>query len=148
MKHLKNKSIVFKLSSLAVTNADGGINHHQMKQVVNDIISLKQRYSIRPVIVTSGAINAGQPVFGITDSEDMATLQASSSVGQLLLMKAFYEKFLKKAQHISQLLLTHEDLKSKKRSLNTNNTLNALLNAGIIPIVNENDTVSFDEITF
>jgi len=148
MNHLKNKNIVFKLSSLAVTNPNGTINHYQMNQIINDILILKQQYAIRPVIVSSGAVNAGRSLFGEIHSEDMATLQASSSVGQLILMKMFDQKFSKKGQQISQILLTHEDLKNKKRSLNTKNTLNTLLNAGVIPIVNENDTVSFDEITF
>ena len=148
MKHLKNKSIVFKLSSLAVTNSNGGINHYQMNQIINNIMTLKNRYAIRPVIVTSGAINAGRTVFDHIDPEDMASLQASSSIGQVLLMQKFQEKFSKKDQVISQILLTHEDLKNKKRSLNTKNTLNKLLNEGVIPILNENDTVSFDEITF
>jgi glutamate 5-kinase len=148
MKHLKNKSIVFKLSSLAVTNSNGGINHSQINQIISDILLLKQRYTIRPVIVSSGAINAGRSLFGNIHPQDMATLQASSSVGQLLLMKMFHQKFSKHGQQVSQILLTHEDLKNKKRSLNTKNTLHTLLKADVIPIVNENDTVSFDEITF
>jgi len=148
MNHLKNKNIVFKLSSLAVTNSNGGINHYQMNQIINDIMSLKSRYGIRPVIVSSGAVNAGRTAFKHISRQDMASLQASSSVGQLLLMRKFHEKFSAKDQTISQILLTHEDLKNKKRSLNTKNTLDKLLNEGIIPILNENDTVSFDEITF
>ena len=148
MKHLKNERIVFKLSSLAVTNSSGGVNHRQMNQIISDIMFLKKQYSIKPVIVTSGAINAGRTVFDPIDPADMASLQASSSIGQLLLMQKFHSKFAKKDQVISQILLTHEDLKNKKRSLNTKNTLDKLLEKGIIPILNENDTVSFDEITF
>ncbi|MCP3674037.1 MAG: glutamate 5-kinase [Gammaproteobacteria bacterium] len=148
MKHLKNMNIVFKLSSLAVTNSNGGINHFQMNQIINDIMFLKNKYSIRPVIVSSGAINAGRSIFSAFDSSDMASLQASSSIGQVILMQKFQEKFAKQGQIISQVLLTHEDLKNKKRSLNTKNTLNKLLNENVIPILNENDTVSFDEITF
>jgi len=148
IEHLKNNNIVFKLSSLAVTKPNGGINHYQLNQIISNIMTLKQKYSIRPVIVSSGAVNAGRTIFGAVDVEDMASLQASSSIGQILLMQKFQEKFAKKNQAISQILLTHEDLKNKKRSLNTKNTLNKLLNEGIIPILNENDTVSFDEITF
>ncbi len=145
---IKNKNIVFKLSSLAVTNTNGGINHFQMNQFINNIMTLKSRFAIRPVIVSSGAVNAGRSVMQSMDPDDMSSLQASSSIGQILLMQKFQEKFSKKHQVISQILLTHEDLKNKKRSLNTKNTLNKLLNEGIIPILNENDTVSFDEITF
>ena len=148
MKYLKNKSIVFKLSSLAVTKVDGGINHTQMNQIISDIMLLKDRYAIRPVIVSSGAINAARTVFNPTNPQDMSSLQASSAIGQLVLMQKFQQKFLKTGQVIAQILLTHEDLKNKKRSLNTKNTLNKLLNEGIIPVLNENDTVSFDEITF
>ena len=147
MKHLKNKSIVFKLSSLAVTNPNGGINHFQMNQIINNIMTLKTKYAIRPVIVSSGAVNAGKSIFEPINPFDMASLQASSSIGQVLLMQKFQEKFSKKDQVIAQILLTHEDLKNKNRSLNTKNTLNKLLNNGVIPILNENDTVSFDEIT-
>jgi len=148
MNYLTNKSIVFKLSSLAVTNSNGGINHYQMNQIINNIMELKTKYVIRPVIVSSGAVNAGRGIFEPINPQDMATLQASSSIGQVILMQKFQEKFSAKGQVISQVLLTHEDLKNKKRSLNTKNTLNKLLNSGVIPILNENDTVSYDEITF
>ena len=148
MDNLNQKSIVIKLSSLAVTYPHGGINHRQMNRIIDDILMLKKDFNIRPVIVSSGAINAGRSVFSPSDPQDMSSLQASSSVGQLLLMKTFLQKFSKQGQMIAQILLTHEDLKNKQRSLNTKNTLNRLLNAGVIPIVNENDTVSFDEITF
>jgi len=148
IKDLANKSIVFKLSSLAVTNPDGGINHYQMNQIIKNIMHLKTLYAIRPVIVSSGAINAGRTFLKSVEQSDMSSLQASSSIGQILLMQKFQDKFSKKNQVISQILLTHEDLKNKKRSLNTKNTLNKLLNEGIIPILNENDTTSYDEITF
>ena len=148
MKQLKNKNIVFKLSSLAVTNANGGINHYQMNQIIADILFLKSTFKIRPVIVTSGSINAGKTSLNNINALNMASLQACSSVGQVVLMQKFHEKFSKHDQVIAQILLTHEDLKNKKRSLNTKNTLDKLLNEGIIPILNENDTVSFDEITF
>ncbi len=148
MKQIAKKRIVFKLSSLAVTHADGGINHLQMNQIINDIMELKKSYDIHPVIVTSGAINAGRSIISHINKDDMPSLQASSSIGQLLLMQQFMKKFAAQGQAIAQLLLTHEDLKNKKRSLNTKNTLNRLLDEGVIPILNENDTVSFDEITF
>jgi len=140
--------MVFKLSSLAVTRVDGGVHHLQMNQIINDIMHLKNNFGIKPVIVTSGAINAGRGYINSVSGDDMPSLQACSSVGQLQLMKHYLKKFEAFNQTIAQILLTHEDLKNKKRSLNTKNTLNKLLDEDIIPILNENDTVSFDEITF
>ena len=124
MKFLSNKNIVIKLSSLAVTRQDGKINHYQLNQIISDIMHLKSKFGVRPVIVSSGAVNAGKAVFHHTQADDMASLQASSSIGQVRLMQKFQEKFNKYNQVISQILLTHEDLKNKKRSLNTKNTLN------------------------
>ena len=131
-----------------MTNASGGINHYQMNQIISDILHLKKTFDINPVIVSSGAINAGKASLNNINAQDMASLQASSSIGQVVLMQKFHQKLSKAGQVIAQILLTHEDLKNKKRSLNTKNTLNKLLSEGVIPILNENDTVSFDEITF
>jgi len=147
MKRFRHKAIVIKLSSLAVTRENGGFNHPQINQIVADILALKKKYKIKPVIVSSGAVNAGRMSFDIKP-KDMSSLQACSAVGQAKLLKMYQEKFAKHSETVSQLLLTHEDLRNKQRSLNVKNTLDALLEQNVIPVINENDSVSFDEISF
>ena len=139
MKKYKNKIVVFKLSSLAVTFDEGGINKKQLDRIVRDIVYLKNKYSIHPVIVSSGAINAGRSKIENIKTTGVSSLQACSAIGQVILVEAFNKSFSKLHQNIAQVLLTHEDLKNKKRSLNTKNTLNTLINNGIIPIINENE---------
>ncbi len=144
---LKNKIIVIKLSSLAVTYPHGGINKAQIKQMAQDISHLTHDKKIKVILVSSGSINAGRKIMSKVAKEDIAFLQACSAVGQPLLMRAFTEEFKKLKLNTAQVLLTHEDLKNKKRSHNIRGSISTLLKKQIIPILNENDCVSFDEIT-
>lgn len=149
MEQYQGKPIIFKLSSLAVTHEQGGFNYAQVKQILSDIMALKKKWSVIPIIVTSGAINAGRPeVLGEQQHRDIAELQACAAIGQAKLMNMFQKKLAAYDVHSAQILLTHEDLRNKQRSLNIKNTLNKLISRNIIPIINENDSVSFDEISF
>lgn len=147
MQKLEHKALVIKLSSLAVTNESGAIAHQRLTNILADIVQLAKDHKITPVLVSSGAINIGRAILGEA-SDNMAYLQACAAVGQARLMQAFEQKFSKYDLKVAQILLTHEDLRNKQRSLNIKNTLNELISAGIIPIINENDSVSFDEISF
>ncbi|NNJ71678.1 MAG: hypothetical protein HKP09_00705, partial [Enterobacterales bacterium] len=93
MSQYLGKPIIFKLSSLAVTRETGGFHHAQINQILADIVTLKKDWSIVPIIVTSGAINAGRPdVLGTDEHSDMADLQACAAIGQAKLMNMFQKK--------------------------------------------------------
>lgn len=98
------------------------------------------------VLVSSGAIALAK-VVGSEDGHDIPTQQALSAIGQPLLMAAYQEAFLKEQLRVGQVLVTHEDLGDRGRSLNLRNALFKLLDMGYIPIINENDSVSFQEIS-
>ncbi|MDH5415581.1 MAG: glutamate 5-kinase, partial [Flavobacteriaceae bacterium] len=144
---LKNKLVIIKLSSLAVTHEHGGLNLEQIKAIVNDIDQLINSLKLNVIIVSSGAVNAGRKFITHTEKHNMTDLQACSAVGQPILMHAFQEQFKTHNLQAAQVLLTHEDLKNKLRSHNIRGSILCLLKNGIIPILNENDSVSFDEIT-
>ncbi|QQR89673.1 MAG: glutamate 5-kinase [Myxococcales bacterium] len=101
------------------------------------------------VVVTSGAIAWGYPRLGLTERPtEMALLQASAAAGQSHLMQAYEQSFAKHGLAAAQVLLTRTGIIPRDRYLNASAALNALLDHGLVPIVNENDTVSIDEITF
>jgi glutamate 5-kinase len=101
------------------------------------------------VIVSSGAIALGRQRLGLARRpSEMAMLQACASVGQSALMRAWEEAFAPHALPVAQILLTHADLADRERYLNARNAIDALLEVGAVPIINENDTVSVDEIKF
>jgi len=144
---LNHNRIVIKLSSLAVTKESGGVDVVKVKNIISDIALLKKSKPIQIIIVSSGAINAGKVLFPHFTKDEMRYQQAGSAAGQPLLMHAFNTECSKHNLKSAQVLLTHEDLKSKTRSYNIRMSLETLLENEIIPIINENDTVSFDEIS-
>ena len=98
-------------------------------------------------MVTSGAIAAGRKKLGMAERpRTVALKQAAAAVGQTSLMRAYERAFEKRGRHVAQLLLTHEDFEDRERYVNARNTLLTLLSRGIVPIVNENDTVATEEI--
>jgi glutamate 5-kinase len=99
--------------------------------------------------VTSGAVGAGMGALGYDKRPgDLAELQACAAVGQSRLMAIYAELFAKHKLSVAQVLLTHEDLEHHERHLNARNTLVTLLDHGVVPIINENDAISFTEIKF
>lgn len=144
-----SKILVIKLGTRILTlHKTNRLNESRIKSIVSQVSKLLSRgYKI--LIVSSGAIGAGMGVLGLTSRpQSLPKLQACAAIGQSELMK-IYSKFFKNNNHIvAQVLLTQEDLSSRVRYLNAKNTLFTLLHSGIIPIINENDTVSTDEIRF
>ncbi|HLW57754.1 MAG TPA: glutamate 5-kinase [Bacteriovoracaceae bacterium] len=142
------KRIVIKFGSLAVTKSEGGVDLEKIKRLC---LEIKNLYSLgySPIIVSSGAINASGTLITRPSEKKMniSYQQARAALGQPLLMKAYVEVLSHLGLHCAQILVTHEDFKDRKRFLNIRNTINQLLENHILPIVNENDTVSFDEIT-
>lgn len=144
MKH----RIVVKVGSLAVTDEKGGVSPAKIKSIVEDLHALKTDGYL-PILISSGAINTARGMIKKPDEKNLmiSFQQASAAVGQPLLMKAYIDALSEFNWPCAQILVTHEDFKERKRFLNIRNTINRLLENGILPIVNENDTVSFEEIT-
>ena len=140
--------VVVKLGTGVLTDSRKLIDPAQLEQLVAQVAALRQTGK-EVVLVTSGAVGAGMGALGYENRPaNLAEKQACAAVGQSRLM-AVYEKLF--AQHglvVAQVLLTHEDLEHHERHLNARNTLVTLLNRGVVPIINENDAVSFTEIKF
>jgi len=139
---------VVKLGTGVLTDSRKQPDLAQMEQLVRQVAD--QRAAGREVVlVTSGAVGAGMGVLGHnkrpTDTDE---LQACAAVGQPLLMATYEKLFAKFNLHVAQVLLTHDDLEHHERHLNARNTLVTLLRRGVIPIINENDAVSFTELKF
>jgi glutamate 5-kinase len=140
--------IVIKVGSLTVTDEAGGVSVEKIEKIVAQLMDLKA-LGYFPILVSSGAINSGRSLIKKPEEKKMmiSYQQAAAAVGQPLLMKAYVDALEKYGTHCAQILVTHEDFKERKRFLNIRNTINRLVANNVFPIVNENDTVSFDEIT-
>ena len=138
--------IVVKVGSSLVTNDGQGIDTGAVDHWCRQIAALRASDK-QVVLVSSGAIAEGMARLGWKKRPvEMHELQAAAAVGQMGLAQAYEAAFAKFGLHTAQILLTHEDLADRRRYLNARSTLLALLRLGIVPIVNENDTVSTDEI--
>lgn len=149
MKYLKSaRRLVVKIGSSSLTSGNGGLDREGIKKFVDGVSSLIKAEK-EVIIVTSGAIAAGLESLKIREKpEDLASLQAAASVGQVNLMNLYGSFFIKNNIKIGQILLTHEDTTRRKQYLNIRNTIKNLIDLNIIPIINENDSVAVDEIKF
>lgn len=141
--------IVVKLGTGVLTDSRRQPDLVQLRQLVGQIAAL--RAAGREVaVVTSGAVGAGMGVLGhARRPTTLAELQACAAIGQSRLMAMYDQLFAQFGLHVAQVLLTHEDLEHHERHLNARNTLVSLLSVPtIVPIINENDAVSFTEIKF
>jgi glutamate 5-kinase len=117
-------------------------------RICGDISALRER-GLQVLVVTSGAIAAGRSELGLTEKpRTIPHKQAAAAIGQTRLMRAYEEALAPHGLKPAQVLLTSEDMASRQRFLNARATLNALLGFGIIPVINENDTVVVEEIKF
>jgi glutamate 5-kinase len=140
--------LVVKLGTGVLTDSRKQIDPAQLEQLVAQIAALKKSGK-EIVLVTSGAVGAGMGALGYEKRpNELAELQACAAVGQSRLMATYAELFAKHDLHVAQVLLTHDDLEHHERHLNARNTLVTLLGRGVVPIINENDAVSFTEIKF
>ncbi len=140
--------VVVKLGTGVLTDARKQPDSAQLKQLAAQVAAL--RASGREVVlVTSGAVGAGMGALGFDRRPiELAELQACAAVGQSRLMATYEKLFARHRITVAQVLLTHDDLEHKERHLNARNTLIALLDRGVVPIINENDAVSFTELKF
>ncbi len=142
------KRIVVKIGTRVLTNEDGFLDKNQIMELSRQIVRLYSAgFSV--AVVSSGAIGAGISALGRRKRPNiLPELQASAAIGQGKLIEIYNKCFEKQGYHAAQLLLTRQDFEDRQRYLNTCNTLHSLLNFRAIPIINENDTISVDEITF
>jgi len=140
--------IVVKLGTGVLTDSRKQIDPAQMEQLVAQVA--EQRKAGREIVlVSSGAVGAGMGALGYAKRPgQLAELQACAAVGQSRLMATYGQLFAKYDLHVAQVLLTHDDLQHHERHLNARNTLVTLLQHGVVPIINENDVVSFTELKF
>ncbi len=139
------RRIVVKVGSSTIAD-DGHLNEAALDGLVHDLALVKQE-GVEVILVTSGAIAAGWPQLGLKQRpQTLPHLQASAAVGQIWLMAAYEERFRNYGQRTALMLLTRDDFSNRERYTRMNDTLRALLHHGVIPIVNENDTVAVDEI--
>lgn len=139
---------VVKIGSSLITNDGQGLNLSAIKDWMNDFAALRSQ-NIELILVSSGAVAEGMTRLGWDKRpQTLHELQAAAAVGQMGLIQA-YENYLQEHDlHSAQVLLTHEDLRDRKRYINARSTLTTLLDLGVVPVVNENDTVATDEIRF
>lgn len=141
------KRIVVKIGTNIITENEK-ISLNKMSTLVNDIISLK-KMGYEVVIVSSGAISAGSGALNRKrENLSIPQKQAFASVGQSILMNEYRKLFLDEGIEVGQILLTEDDVNNRKRFINARHTINTLLEFGVVPVVNENDTVAIDEIKF
>lgn len=137
---------VIKIGSALLTNDGKGLAVDAIDDWVAQIADLRQA-GREVLLVSSGAVAEGITRLGWTQRPHaLHELQAAAAIGQMGLVQAYESRFQKFGLHTAQVLLTHEDLSNRQRYLNARSTLRTLLELGVIPIVNENDTVTTDEI--
>lgn len=140
--------IVVKIGTASISRPEGGLDDRRLAALAAELAAL-HKSGRRVILVTSGAIGAGMDVFG-WDKRPTALKdkQAAAAVGQVALMEAYKRAFSAEKVTVAQVLLTRSDLEDRARYLNIRQTLDALLGHGVLPILNENDTVATDEIQF
>lgn len=140
--------IVIKIGSSTLTHSTSKLDLGRIEALIRQIVDLKNQGK-EIILVTSGAISAGKGKLDLQKTVDtIPEKQALAAVGQGLLMKIYEKIFSEYGSTLAQILLTKGDIAERKRYLNSRNTLFKLLDYGIIPVINENDTVAVDEIKF
>ena len=139
---------VVKVGTSVLTGPDGTLDQAIVGHLAEEICAVTDS-GRRVALVSSGAVGAGIGRLGLGRRPDnLPQLQAAAAVGQAYLIRAYDDCLRKHGRHAAQLLLTHEDFDSRPRYLNVRNTLTSLFQYNAIPIINENDTISVDEIKF
>ncbi len=146
---LKGKRrIVVKIGSALITRDGQGLNTDGIHDWAAQLAQLRG-HGLEVVLVSSGAVAAGMQRLGrSTRPNALHELQAIAAVGQMNLVQVYESAFQRHGLHTAQVLLTHDDLTDRKRYLNSRTTLRTLVGLGVIPVINENDTVATEEIRF
>jgi len=141
------QTIVVKLGTSSLTNGTKRLSRPHMLEIVKQIKNLRDK-GHHLAVFSSGAIAAGREHFPILSPETLPSKQMLAAVGQVHLMSIWSELFSIYGLTVAQVLLTKDDIVDEKRAANARNTLRALIENGVIPIINENDSVATEEIRF
>ena len=144
----KARRVVVKIGSSLLTDDGRGLNRQALDGWVDELSALVGR-GLKLLLVTSGAVASGMQRLGVKQRPHaLHELQAMAAVGQMGLVQAYESSFQRHGLHTAQVLLTHEDFVDRERYLNVRSTFRTLLDFGVVPVINENDTVATDEIRF
>lgn len=148
-ERLRNaRLVVVKAGSSVLADEQGAIRRERMEAIAAGILSMRKQ-GASAILVTSGAVAAGVGRLGLTGRPHAINeVQAAAAVGQTALIDAYEAAFRRFNVHAALVLLTHDDVESRERYLNARSTLRTLLELGVVPVVNENDTVATDELRF
>jgi glutamate 5-kinase len=142
------RRIVIKLGTGILTTPNGSINNQRLIDIASEVKLLSDA-GIEVIVVSSGAIGLGMDQMGIKiRPTELAILQSCAAVGQSILTEHWRKAFQPVDMIVAQILLTREDIRGENRSIAVRNTLDNLLSQKIVPIINENDTISYEEIKF
>jgi len=142
----KGRPVVVKVGSSSLTGRDGGLDGDSVKRVVEHIVALADA-GYPPVLVTSGSIAVGFPALGMSERPtDIAEMQVAAAIGQTKLVERYAAEFAERGFAVAQVLLTKDVLGNRTQYLNARAALDRMLLLGVIPVVNENDTVVVDEL--
>lgn len=145
---LSSRTWVVKVGTSVLTGPGGALDLARIGRLAEQIGAIMAT-GRKVALVSSGAVGAGIGQLGLgRRPEDLRQLQAAAAIGQAYLIRAYDEGLRRHGHHAAQLLLTHEDFDNRPRYLNMRNTLTALFEWGAVPVINENDTISVDEIKF
>ncbi|MCX6650275.1 MAG: glutamate 5-kinase [Methanomassiliicoccales archaeon] len=146
MRDIKVTRAVIKIGTNTICGEDGKVDAAYLDGIARQVLEL-EKTGVQSIIVTSGAIGSGSSELGLDDvQKDMAHKQACAAVGQAVLMLTYREVFARHGRSVGQLLLTYNVFSDRKVYLNLRKTVDALFNLGVVPIINENDVISTDEI--
>ena len=142
------RSIVVKIGSSALTDLHDGLDRSRLDALA-DALEARMRAGTNVTVVSSGAVGAGIAPLGLKKRPtDLATKQAAASVGQLALAHAWGTSFHRYQRTVGQVLLTADDFANRRHHANAQRTLERLVSLGVVPVINENDTVATNEIRF
>ena len=142
------KLLVVKVGTSVLRDSGSVVSRDRVEAVASEIAAVR-RAGKKIVLVTSGAIGTGMDVMGMKKRPtELSRLQAAAAIGQGRLIQWYTARFEQEGFHAAQILLTREDIEDRRRSMNAKGTLLTLLENGVVPIVNENDTVSVEEIRY
>lgn len=145
---VNTKRWVIKIGSALLTRLGEGLDYDRIRWLSGEIAELRAQGK-EVVLVTSGSVSAGMQQLGWTiRPHALHKLQAAASVGQMKLIQAYASECKQHDIHTAQILLTHSDLSDRGRYLNARSVLHTLLEMGVLPVVNENDTIATEEIRF
>ena len=148
LRNQQLKRVVVKIGS-NVLSQGSSLNPKRVQAITRDIVNLKHALEAEVVLVSSGAVMTGRMLVQMNGKPvSVGIKQALAAVGQAKLMEMYSRAFAEHGLNVAQVLLTHDDLECRERYLNAKRTFVTLLKLGMVPVVNENDTVSTDEIRF